>query len=535
MTVSTIAAATIVPGHARAQSADGDVAQLRQQLRVLQQRLDQLERSGGSNATVRRAAADAEAARRQAAAAQAEAAAARQQVEAAQAHGALDTAVRVNAGGDDNRPLTLGDLRGSLPNSFRIPGTDTSVRLYGFVKLNMSGDLGPRNRSDTITGQSLPLSHGPNNSRTGGDFQASARRTRVGIESLTPFGDAGDLRIQIEGDLAGQNTDLTTQGTGNAYTPRLRQAWAEFGRLQGWGTILAGQANSLWNDSEYGAIAGIQQLTDWTAPTQSAVRQAQLRYSKGFGPVIVQLSIENSYSDVTSASTTLAPDAAANGGAGWAANNVPDFLARVTYRGDTYWADVRGMVREIRLDNDGATAANQRFTETATGWGMGVSGGIRLLDNRLVLFAQAHWGDGIGRYLDATSNGFGAVTNAGMAGVTPGQTKLNTVRVLAGNVGAAYYFTPTFRTNLWLAGAHLGYPSYVEQFGACAGTTAAGTCNTVNRSMWATTVNLIWSPIPRIDVGIEWQHAVRTLEARNTDGALAGTADRIQAAVIARF
>lgn len=48
-------------------------------------------------------------------------------------------------------------LRGELPNSWRIPGTDTSVRLYGFAKANLYGDMDVRNRSDAPSVQGSPL------------------------------------------------------------------------------------------------------------------------------------------------------------------------------------------------------------------------------------------------------------------------------------------------------------------------------------------------------------------------------------------
>jgi hypothetical protein len=54
--------------------------------------------------------------------------------------------------------------------------------------------------------------------------------------------------------------------------------------------------------------------------------------------------------------------------------------------------------------------------------------------------------------------------------------------------------------------------------------------------MWAGVVNLIWSPVRMIDVGIEYQHVERELENRNAAALTkGGKADRIQGSVIVRF
>ena len=144
--------------------------------------------------------------------------------------------------------------RGSFHGSFRIPGTNTSVRLYGFARLQASGDPGPWNRSDVVTDQSIPLERGADGARTGGDVQFSARRSRVGIEMRTPLDeDFGNIRTQVEIDFAEQTSDLTTQATNNSYTSRLRQAFAEFGQFQdgGRGKVLVGQSASLFAETSW--------------------------------------------------------------------------------------------------------------------------------------------------------------------------------------------------------------------------------------------------------------------------------------------
>lgn len=424
--------------------------------------------------------------------------------------------------------------RGSFPGSFRIPGTGTSVRLYGFVKLNMSGDLGPRYRADAISGQSIPLGRGAAGARSDGDFQANARRSRLGIETRTPFGEAfGEVRTQVEIDFAGQNTDLTTQGTSNSHTPRLRQAFAEFGQFgeDGWGTVLVGQSNSLFAETP---LVPLQWLDDWTPLGLSNVRQAQLRYSRRLeGGITLKAALENAYSDITSTTGTSYPDA--NGGAGFGINQVPDLTAQGILEGDWGFVALRGLLRQVRIENNGAASPAARYSDSALGYGIGATGALHLLNKRLILTGSVNYGQGIGRYLDSSSAGFGAVTAFGLPGIGAGGRNIDTVGVLAGFVGVQYHLTETVRTNASLYGVRLDYPGYVRAFSGCAGAGSGSTCDGVNREIWAGVVNLIWSPVRPIDLGIEYSHVERTLENRNASGARGGRADRIQASAIVRF
>lgn len=90
-------------------------------------------------------------------------------------------------------------LRSGLPSiSFRVPGTDTQVRLYGFTKVTTWHDLNTRNQTDAAFAASLPL-RGSQADRQGGDFGITARYSRFGVDtqSLTNW---GTLETRIEGD-----------------------------------------------------------------------------------------------------------------------------------------------------------------------------------------------------------------------------------------------------------------------------------------------------------------------------------------------
>lgn len=490
---------------ARADSSDD----VKQELRRLQARVQMLEAAEQSASHSDRAAARAaKLAQKEAEEARARAEEARRGAEAARAK-----AQAAQTGADP--------LQGSFPGSMRIPGTQTSFKFYGYAKVHLYGDLGPRNRSDTITVPSIPLSSGALGAKTPGDVAASARYSRLHLDVRTPISESfGDVRTFFEADFAGQS-DLTTQASTSSFNTRLRQAFGEFGKTDGWGSVVAGQTYSLYSEAP---LNPLRSISDWTMPATSSVRQAAVQYSKRVGSTTFSVGLENTYSDVTSTAGTSYPDS--NGGAGFTLSGTPDATARMLWRGENGFVALRGMVRNIEINNWAAVPA-QRYEASTLGYGIGASGALNLLDKRLTLFATANYGPGIGRYLSTVSQGFGAVTNFGLAGVTAQKAQIDTVTATAGLVGVQYKFLPNLQSNAILAAANLNYPIYVSQF--------TTTSSAVNRSLWATSVNLIYSPVPSVDVGVEYQHGSRTLLVTDANGVTGGTADRIQSMVLVRF
>ncbi len=511
---------TAVPHAAKAQSLDD----MRRQLNAMQKRIDQME--GEQRRAIQQA--------RQV----------QQQAEAS-ARGSQDQAVALEARTRAVEATTAkvatqtADITPQLappkdfPGSFVIPGTTTAVRLSGQIKVNGTWDAGPLNRADTITAQSVPLKNSTA-SRSGGDYQLAARRSRLTFETRTPgSSDVGPLATLFEFDFAGGNSSATVPATNNAYTPRLRKAYAQLGYTDHGSSVLIGQTESLFDDS---IMLPVRTLSDWDFVGISNVRQAQVRYAYGFGDGLsAAVSLENSYSDITTTAGTSYPDT--NGGGGLALSTAPDFAARLMKEQPWYTLALRGVLRpEIALNNEAATAASGRYNKSTTGWGVGATGSVKLLDGRLQLEASVNYGPGLGRYLTTTSAGFGALSNAGLAGVTSARVDITPVKVLGAMVGASYKILPTLQANVSLGGGWLDNPGYVGQFGGCSGAAvAAGTCEQVNSRMWGEATNLIWTPIPRLDVGVEYQHVERTLAHRNAGGTSTGTADRIQTSAIVRF
>ena len=158
-------------------------------------------------------------------------------------------------------------IGGSFPRSFLIPGTDTSIRIGGFVDITGLYFLQGANNGNPGTptsnaGQngnlnSLPIgpqvvpglgvvAQSPNHSRGNGVFMFSPQQSRFNVETRTPTG-WGESRTFFEWDWSGCNNfscQTVQHAGGDSLLPRLRFAYGTLGGF------LAGQALSNFSDAD---------------------------------------------------------------------------------------------------------------------------------------------------------------------------------------------------------------------------------------------------------------------------------------------
>jgi len=157
---------------------------------------------------------------------------------------------------------------GSFPRSFLIPGTDTSIRVGGFIDLTglyfgqgaNSGNPGTPSSNSGQNGNlnTLPIgqmfvpgignvAQQANHSRGNAVFEWSPQQTRWNIETRTPTA-WGEARTFIESDFStGCNNfscQTVQQAGGNSLIPRLRFAYGTLGGF------LGGQAISNFSDAD---------------------------------------------------------------------------------------------------------------------------------------------------------------------------------------------------------------------------------------------------------------------------------------------
>jgi hypothetical protein len=542
---AALAASWLAAGTLPAQAQSGDaatIAELRRQLEAMQRRLEALEARQRPQAAPPAAAAPARSApvARASGTPRPAAPPAPLPVAAppAPSPAALEEAARQAA-----REAALEALRSDLPGiAFRVPGTETQVRLYGFVKLTSWHDLDTRNQTDAPPPATIPLG-GTVAAQQGGDYGMTARFSRVGLDTRSETG-WGRVETRLEGDFGGGSP------TSSNAVFRLRQAWAELTLPDDEWRVLIGQTNSLWNEGMF------ETLIDATNLNQSFVRQAQLRLTRVWSDparnrtITGQVALEAPETNYVGVAGLVTPTQNTDGSASPAINTAPDLHGRLTWRQDGWEGVLRGMVRQLSINTSGTTAPAPQGEQDTLGWG--VAGHVRM-PMRVVapafgpgeLIGMGFVGQGIGRYLFGNTGGPDAITNLGLSSAAGG---FDMEAIQSWGLTAAYrrFWTPQLRSNVSYSWAKLDYPDYARQF--TPGSAAALSLNDELQQVFA---NLIWSPFatPRadgsvdtgwLDVGVEYLYTRRDLfggaaAAMGAGGVGHGVQNRVLFGAVARF
>jgi len=406
---------------------------------------------------------------------------------------------------------------------FVVPGTDTTIRLGGMIKIDAFDDLSGANLNVAPSdGISVPI-NGTTQAARKQSFMITARQTKINIGSETPT-KFGPLKSFLEGDFYGTGgTPLIT----NSASFRLRQAYLSLGK------VLVGQTWSVFLDLDAAA-----ETLDMAGPDGNAyaLRQPLIRYQTGIGGRgQLTLGIENPEADF------LGADHTSNFPVGSTIstrvlNQVPDFTGRFTYKGDRVRVSVAGVVREINLDTGGAALpfvgpnGNFTFAGRASTWGFGAQFDATFKTIGQDTFTvQANGGPGIGRYMmapqdEAFSIGvapYGATNaNPGDGAVLGLDGKLRPVFAWGATAWYRHYWSTKFRSNVVFGYQRIGdadktlpinFPSLLTSINA----------------------NLIWSPLPQVGFGVEYVRGYLALRGQ-TDANKAlgygehGTMNRLQ-------
>lgn len=297
-----------------------------------------------------------------------------------------------------------------------------------------------------------------------GDLDAHARFSRLwfAIDSRTAHGDA--LKAFVEADFfGGGGSALGNEVATNTHGMTLRHAWVQW---NGW---LAGQTWSNFQDT-----AVLPDSVDFVGASEGTVfaRQAQLRYSAGPW----SFSLENPETLLTPLHGNGARIASDD-------NALPDVTARWSRRGDWGHVSAAGLLRQLRHETPDSRA-------NALGAGISLSG-KHLLGERDDLRWMATAGRGIGRYV-----GFAL----GADGVIDASGGIDATNVLAGFVAWRHVFDQRLRGNLLYSRAD--YDNNIALTGPG-----------ITRSAQSIHANLIYSPLPKLDLGAELIFGRRTLES----------------------
>lgn len=369
---------------------------------------------------------------------------------------------------------------GASKGSFRLPGSDTSVALGGYVKLDAvltHPSAGVASTADLfLQPNAIPVGPGAGDNEHA-QVKFGARESRLFVKTSTATG-WGELTTYLEGDFYGADGN---ESVSNSHGPRLRHAYGSLGHL------LAGQT---WTNFMY--APSLPETLDFGGPVgQIFNRQAQLRWTQSFegGPSIAggqwSVALENPESVV------IVP-----GGASFRADDdrMPDITGQIAFNTSRGKLAVSGALRQIRADARAPAVVDQR-----TGAALsvaGVMGSVGKDDLRFVATA----GNAIGRY----ANGFfqdGVVDAGGAIGLA---------RQWAWHAAYRHFWMHNLRSSLVLSSAGQSHP--------------AGTPGSANRSARSAHANLIWSPVANTDLGVEY-----ILADRETEDGQRGRLSRFQA------
>jgi len=348
-----------------------------------------------------------------------------------------------------------GDFRGSL----RIPGTDIQMRIAGLVRTTGVSTFGPLGTEDRFVTSSIPV-EGSADAGKDSRFVLTAAPSRFNLDLRTPTG-VGAMRAFIEGDFA---------GGGKVF--RLRHAYGQ------WGGLVVGQTWSTFADPE-AEPDGI----DFEGLNAIALfRQPQVRYTYRLGESFsLAGALENAAPDITNAlGVSQVPDLVLR--ARWRPSEGERVLGMGFLRKDAH-VNLALLFRQIR----GEAADRPNSTLSADGFGVGLSGRLTApwQAERAQITFSAYAGSGIGRY----------ITDLGTLGgqdayYDPATGTIEALPVLAWYLGYERSWTRQFRST-FTYGTVLVDNLAVQP---------ANSFHQTNRG----SLNLTWSPIPRLDLVAEF-------------------------------
>lgn len=364
--------------------------------------------------------------------------------------------------------LPLAAAADDAPGVFKIPGTESTIKIYGYAQLDATVDFS--GRADNIEGNdwatilpAVPRDSSAYAKHVKPQTYLTARTSRFGIQTSTPTA-LGNVGVKVEGDFNGPNHDQSETYT-NSVLFRLRHAYGTVGGF------LVGQTWSTFLD-----LNAAPDTVDFNGPgTLALVRNPMLRYTLDFGSgANLALALENDRGDQYGSNAT----------GNTRFQTVPDVHANLGYGGSWGTVSVRGVM--LTYNNSAALASSK----SAQGFGVAASGSLKFAGDTLVW--QFAGGPGIGRYL-LNSAGIGD-TYPGVSIQNDGSLKLWSVYGV--HAGYTHVWSPQLRSNV------IGAYTWVQD----AKKDGAVATNAVQKDFIQVFANTFWTFAKNAEVGVEYAY-----------------------------
>jgi hypothetical protein len=337
-------------------------------------------------------------------------------------------------------------LLGDIGGGFRLPGSETSVRFYGYAEAHLIRDLKQPGPSDTFT--DLMFQPVPSNNVPNGKTKLTAQTSRFGFESSTPTA-LGAFNTKLEADFyaySGAGTD------NNRNRLRLRHAYGEYAGF------LVGQTWSTFMD-----LDDLPETVDFNGPIGAPFsRRTMIRYTYADAKEGYKL-------------TFAIEDPEDQFGGGSTNERMPQLIARADKSFDWGALNVRALAHEKR------SILPSGVSQTKRGFGVGVGGSYKLTDKDL-LMGQYTRVDGDVDQLYG-SNGYAIDATTGAITFDKNQGLV---------VGYAKTFSDQVRGSL--------------VYGMNRGKTAQAVDNRTLSQFFA---NVIYAPIKNVELGAEYIYGQR--------------------------
>jgi hypothetical protein len=375
---------------------------------------------------------------------------------------------------------------GDHPGTFKLPGTDTSIKIGGYIKGDVFYDINA-DTGNSFASSSIPADGSEGDDREG-SFRAQARQSRLNVTTFTPTS-IGEIKTFVEGDFLGAGGN---EKFSNSTSFRLRHA---YGQVRGDTLeVLFGQT---W--TAFMPLTSYPDTVDFFGPTGIPfIRQGQARVSyTGMENMRFEFSVENSELQGTADDgDSLGSESDAD--LKFGIDGLPDFVAAAEYNKDGWHFKVAGLLRQLEVDDFSSGPSDKEGA-----WGLFGGAVIPTFgDDSLQL--NVTYGEGVGRYL-ISGGGQDACLD-----LTDG--KLDAREQLGIAAGYTRTWSPTLYSNVVY-----GHTEYGDEDCDTASDLEHERLQTIHVNTW-------WQPVDNARFGIEWIWGKASFE----DSDLDNTANRIQ-------